>query len=113
MEVEVSGDLNNRRTRVTIICSKLGSLTVAAVWLTAAVLSGADAGAMLSLVFWLGLALALIWFPDELGSINRSSRRRYGYHIDNESPPIMLLGFGWFFLVGLPLVRLLIHLLGI
>ena len=98
---------------MAITYSKLASLVIAAVWLTAAVLSGADAGAILSLVFWLGLALALIWFPEEMGSINRSRRQRYGYHIDNESPPVMLVGFGWFFLVGLPLVPLFIHLLGI
>src|SRR5438132_1297683 len=48
------------------------------------------------------LPLALIWFPDVIGSyIGPTSR---GGYIDRETPPALVAGAGWFFLVGLPLV---------
>ena len=42
--------------------------------------------------------LALIWFPDELGSFTRSVGR--GGHIDAESTPALVAFMGWVFLVG-------------
>jgi hypothetical protein len=50
------------------------------------------------------LPLALIWFPDEIGSYKGVGRLyRYG-RIDQESPPISVSVMGWLLLVGLPLL---------
>ena len=52
------------------------------------------------------LPLALIWFPDKIGKA-----KGYWYnheYIDQESPPVLIAFAGWFFLVGLPVVLLLI-----
>lgn len=47
------------------------------------------------------IPLALIWFPDELGSV-------LGYvgggNINTETPPILVSIMGWFLLVGMPLI---------
>jgi hypothetical protein len=48
------------------------------------------------------LPLALIWFPDELGSMTGYIGR--GGNIDTETPPILVSLMGWFFLVGLPVL---------
>ena len=48
------------------------------------------------------LPLALIWFPDELGSLIGYVGR--GGNIDTETPPILVSVAGWFFLIGLPVL---------
>ena len=48
------------------------------------------------------LPLALIWFPDELGSMTGYVGR--GGNIDTETPPMLVSIAGWFFLVGLPVL---------
>ena len=48
------------------------------------------------------LPLALIWFPEELGSMTGYVGR--GGNIDTESPPILVSIMGWFILVGLPVL---------
>lgn len=48
------------------------------------------------------LPLALIWFPDKLGSMTDYFVK--GSYVTAESPPILLSLVGWFFLVGLPLL---------
>ena len=48
------------------------------------------------------LPLALIWFPDELGSFTGYVGR--GGNINTETPPILVSIMGWFFLVGLPVL---------
>ena len=53
------------------------------------------------------LPLALIWFPEELGSVTGYVGR--GGNIDTETPPILVSIAGWFFLIGLPV---LIYFLG-
>ena len=52
------------------------------------------------------LPLALIWFPDELGSLTGI----YIQHslVNRESPPVLICLMGWFFLVGLPLLLMYI-----
>jgi len=47
------------------------------------------------------LPLALIWFPEELGSLTGFVR---GGNINTETPPILVSIAGWFFLVGLPVL---------
>ena len=48
------------------------------------------------------LPLALIWLPDELGSLTGYVGR--GRNINVETPPILVSIAGWFFLVGLPVI---------
>ena len=48
------------------------------------------------------LPLALIWFPDELGSLTGYVGR--GGNINTETPPILISIIGWLFLVGLPVL---------
>jgi len=48
------------------------------------------------------LPLALIWFPEELGSMTGYFWK--GSYVNAESPPILLSILGWFFLVGLPVL---------
>ena len=53
------------------------------------------------------IPLALIWFPDEIGSFTGYVGR--GGNIDRETPPIMITVMGWIFLVGLPLFFYLVN----
>jgi hypothetical protein len=53
------------------------------------------------------LPLALIWFPDELGSLTGYVGR--GGNINTETPPLLISIAGWCFLVGLPV---LLYVLG-
>src|SRR5687767_13066422 len=50
------------------------------------------------------LPLALIWFPEEIGSYTGYVSR--GTTIDTETPPFMVSGLGWLLLVliGIPIV---------
>lgn len=52
------------------------------------------------------IGLALIWFPEQLGSFTSYVGR--GGKIDTETPPAVLSCLGWGFLLGLPLI--LFHL---
>jgi hypothetical protein len=46
-------------------------------------------------------ALALIWFPEEIGD-------HTNLRISAPTPPIIVSIFGWFFLVGMPVILYLI-----
>jgi hypothetical protein len=46
--------------------------------------------------------LALIWFPDKLGSLTGYVGR--GGNITTETPPVLVSIMGWFFLAGLPVL---------
>ena len=46
--------------------------------------------------------LALIWFPEFFGSFTGYVGR--GGNIDTETPPFLVTFFGWFFLVGFPIL---------
>lgn len=48
------------------------------------------------------LPLALIWFPRPIGAARgyRVNRQL----VDQPTPPALIAGAGWFFLVGLPLI---------
>jgi hypothetical protein len=56
--------------------------------------------------FTLLLPLALIWFPEELGSLTGYFVR--GHRVTAETPAVFVAGMGWFFLVGLPALILLL-----
>jgi hypothetical protein len=53
------------------------------------------------------LPLALIWFPEEIGSFTGYVGR--GGYVNNETPPIMITIMGWFFLVGMPVILYMIR----
>ena len=54
----------------------------------------------------LAVPLALIWFPEELGSYTGYVSR--GSTIDTETPPFIVAGLGWLLLVliGVPIVAI-------
>lgn len=54
------------------------------------------------LVIVLLLPLALIWFPDELGSFTGYIGR--GGRIGTETPPLLVSFLGWLMLLGIPLL---------
>lgn len=47
------------------------------------------------------LPLALIWFPEVIGSATGAVGHG---HVDHETPPVLIVLAGWFLLVGLPAV---------
>ena len=47
------------------------------------------------------LPLALIWFPEFLGGLTGWGTRA---PVDRPSPPILVAGMGWLFLLGLPVL---------
>ena len=83
------------------LASKLVALLIAIGYVVAAIGQerelnrGVLAVALLTLV-----PLALIWFPEELGSYIGYTGR--GGDIDTESPPALVSFMGWLLLVGLP-----------
>jgi hypothetical protein len=52
------------------------------------------------------LPLAMIWFPDEIGSLTGYFRTGY---VNVQTPGVVVSFMGWFFLVGLPIVFYLIR----
>jgi hypothetical protein len=61
-------------------------------------------------VIGIGVALALIWFPDEVGDAT-GYMAGHMMRVDRPTPPVLVSIMGWFFLVGLPLAVWLIKLL--
>ena len=53
------------------------------------------------------LPLALIWFPQQLGEF--TGYVGHGGQIDTQTPAWMVAGAGWFLLVGLPLLLILLN----
>ena len=51
------------------------------------------------------LPLACIWFPEEIGSMTGYFRSGY---VNVQTPGVFISIFGWFFLVGLPVLVYLI-----
>jgi hypothetical protein len=45
--------------------------------------------------------MAMIWFPEPIGSVTGIVGRGY---VSVETPPFFVALMGWFFLVGLPVV---------
>jgi hypothetical protein len=80
---------------------KLLALIVALADLALAIaLGGWDAKGAAVMCLVLSGPLAMIWFPEAIGSFTGSTGRG---RIDKESPPVLVSFLGWFFLVvGLP-----------
>ena len=88
--------------RVTI--PRIAALAIALVYVGISVVSfvkSETAPRELAYLLVLLFPLALIWFPEVIGSAT-------GYigHgvVDKETPPVLVSAAGWFFLVGLPLL---------
>jgi len=75
---------------------RLISLVIAAMVCVIAVLSGGG-HALFDAVLWVVLALALIWFGDELGEYTGLMR---GSLVTAQSPGSLVRFFGWLFLIG-------------
>jgi len=56
--------------------------------------------------FTLLFPLALIWFPEEIGSFTGCFVR--GHQVTAETPAVFVSAMGWFFLVGLPILILVL-----
>ena len=83
--------------------SKLLALLIAAVYVGLAARSeDARIDDILAMAGALLFPLALIWFPEALGSMTGYVGR--GGYIDTETPPALVAAAGWFILVGLPVV---------
>jgi hypothetical protein len=96
-----SHDDENRFMEITI--GKFLSLVIAIGYLVMAAIDMAlsEQGItyhLLGFVVILLFPLALIWFPEELGSFTGYVGR--GGYIDTESPPALISFMGWLFLVG-------------
>jgi hypothetical protein len=85
------------------LASKICALLIAIGYFVAMVIAehGLTKGSLLGGAILL-LPLALIWFPEELGSYTGLVTR--GGQIDTETPPGLVSAMGWFFLVGLLLL---------
>jgi hypothetical protein len=81
------------------IIGRILSLLIAVGYTIAAVTSGGVRGLIVGA--WLIFPLVLIWFPEELGDATGFFGRGY---ITSPSPPILVSFFGWFFLVGMPVI---------
>jgi hypothetical protein len=80
---------------------KILSLAIALVYVVLSLVNQ-SAGAASYCCMVLLLPLALIWFPDKLGSMTDYFMK--GSYVTAESPPLLLSIVGWFFLVGLPVL---------
>ncbi|MEN6496670.1 MAG: hypothetical protein ABFD16_20465 [Thermoguttaceae bacterium] len=90
-----------------ITLGKVLSLIIALAYVTIAIVSEISTRhcltpAIFILCAVLLLPLALIWFPEELGSFTGYVGR--GGRIDTETPPGLVSFMGWFFLVGMPVL---------
>jgi len=83
--------------QVTI--GKIMSLLIGVGYATFAIMDGGVEGLKCSAA--LLFPLALIWFPDEIGSATGYFAGNF-LRVDAETPPILISIMGWFFLVGLP-----------
>jgi hypothetical protein len=82
------------------IISRGLSLVIAAIYLGFALIGGGGA-AVIQLCVLLVWPLAMIWFPEPLGSL---SGYIGGGRVNVETPPFLVAFMGWFFLLGLPVV---------
>jgi len=78
---------------------KLTALVLAIAWVLAAAILGRSWTLALTVAVGTLLPLALIWFPDVIGSLRTWSTKA---PIDKPSPPWLVTTFGWLLLLGLP-----------
>jgi hypothetical protein len=85
---------------MAITFGKILSLIIALIYLLIAISTGSWRAITACAI--LVLPLALIWFPEDIGSFKGYVGR--GGNIDQKSAPIVASTMGWFFLVGMPLL---------
>jgi hypothetical protein len=83
-------------SRITALLIAIG-YSIAMIVVEHGITKGSLAGGALLL-----LPLALIWFPEQLGSFTGYVGR--GGDIDTETPPGLVSALGWFFLLGYPVL---------
>jgi uncharacterized membrane protein YoaT (DUF817 family) len=93
------------------VVSKIAAVLIAIAYLVIAVvnangISREDRLGLMCLATALLVPLALIWFPDDIGSFTGSIGR--GGQIDAETPPALVSFMGWFLLVGFPVILYLL-----
>jgi hypothetical protein len=87
--------------QVTI--SKVVALTIAAAYVIAGFALEKSWAFALTVAGGTLLPLALIWFPEFLGGLTGWGTRA---PVDRPSPPLLVVGMGWLFLLGLPVLVL-------
>lgn len=85
----------------------IGLLVAPAVVAIVIVVSGDDSPAAARACVWIAIGLALVWFPDELGSFQGYVGR--GGNINKETPPALITLVGWFFIVCMPALMYALH----
>ena len=92
---------------MTVTLSKIVALVLAVAYVVAAAVSSEGAPFAGTVAVGCLMALALIWFPETIGSWTGVWRR---YSRLSPSPAWMVATMGWVFLVGLPLFVLIMAL---
>jgi hypothetical protein len=82
-----------------MLISRGASLLVVAFYLICALLDVGVKGLGFGVI--LLFPMAMIWFPEPIGSVTGIVGRGY---VSVETPPFFVALMGWFFLVGLPVV---------
>lgn len=85
---------------------KLVSVAVAITYVILVIVVGAPLKAIGAVCLALLFPLALIWFPDEIGSITGYIGR--GGLITTETPGFLISAAGWFLLLGYPVLLTLL-----
>jgi hypothetical protein len=93
---------DNRVTTVEITISKIISVLIALGYIAANIIHFGVTRVVVAIAIALLVPLALIWFPDEIGTFTGYVGR--GGYINQETPPILITIMGWFFLVGMPVI---------
>ena len=86
------------------LASRMLSILIALAYLIGAALTEGWTHELGALVTYLTFALALIWFPEEIGDFTG----HYRVQITAPTPDILIALAGWFFLLGMPVICLLV-----
>ena len=89
------------------VLNKVSSLAIGVGYVIADRYMGGSSAHQLKIGICLLIVLGLIWFGDQLGSFTGCIGR--GGNIDVETPGWMVCAMGWFLLLGIPAVQLLIN----
>ena len=89
---------------MNVTVSKVVALGIAAVYVVAGFALEKSWAFALTVAGGVLLPLALIWFPEFIGSLTGWGTRA---RVDQPSPPRLVAAAGWVFLLGLPAVALL------
>jgi hypothetical protein len=87
------------------LTSRILAVLIALAYLLAAAISEGWTHEFGGIAIYLTVALALIWFPDEIGDFTG----HYRAQITAPTPGILISLAGWFFLVGMPVICFLLR----